>query len=721
MQNLSRAVNIGINQKATSRPKQTTLDSSPLIGFLLDGQFVVKKGSLGSIAFFDAFNLYANLLTLGSKFLPKFAIRNRDKVLVVALANINSLLDPREVPDNNCTDVIFNAVISDILDRTVEIIVNLIGAFTAQVKHFIGNMGVPLQVFNTLQSRIFFVVPLVNTFEVTSVNDKGRPRGRIKGCGKVVKPHVDRQIVGFGQLFRLYLLLVNILNIKFFATKDWNNPNLLQLGNLDVLGQSEDKFFNFGLIDFTKSFREADVNKSILDPGRPTLNCNRSQNLFLFVMRQFDLSRIFTLGFKPEKSKKGFHITVNDLQNLLAAIGQKQTVIFVCLALVVILDVRQILSIIKVKLSDRVQAHVIEASRMITHRGDQIELMVSQFKSIFLSKYHYLHIDIVYENGNFVKIVLLLEKGVRFSAGQFLPRMNPGVSLPEKTYDYLFMEDIMGIKSKIGYIDSSTNPFRGCEGCELWNPKIGIKTCYAGRMIGRFAGTSHAWPEEFAKPIFVPGQLEKTYNWADLTGGNRDDKPWLNGYPRVIFVNDMSDSFMKNIRRPNGTTMVKESLSVDWLTDYMPDLTNSPHIYMFLTKRPSRAVEFFQDYWGSVPSNFWVGTSVTGPKTFGRAVELTKLAPICDGKLWLSLEPLYDSVDLAFVLPAYDWIVVGGESGISPTVTNLDIFNFIRDDCIRGDTPLFVKQLGSGQGYGSKGEDWNLWPNHLKVRQMPGK
>lgn len=282
----------------------------------------------------------------------------------------------------------------------------------------------------------------------------------------------------------------------------------------------------------------------------------------------------------------------------------------------------------------------------------------------------------------------------------------------------------MGIKSSIGYIDSSINPFRGCEGCELWNPKTGVKVCYAGRMISRFAGPSYAWPEKFTEPIFVPGQLEKTYSWPDLTDDIRDEKPWLNGYPRIIFVNDMSDSFMGHIWKPSpvaGDGRVKTSLLVDWLTDYMSDLISSPHIYMFLTKRPSRAVRFFRDCWGGIPANFWVGTSITCQATFGRAIELAKLAPICNGRLWLSLEPLYGEVKLADILPAYDWIVVGGESGLSPTITNLDVFNRVADDCAQSDTPLFVKQLGSKQGYGSKGEDWDQWPDHLKIRQMPKK
>ncbi len=50
--------------------------------------------------------------------------------------------------------------------------------------------------------------------------------------------------------------------------------------------------------------------------------------------------------------------------------------------------------------------------------------------------------------------------------------------------------------------------------------------------------------------------------------------------------------------------------------------------------------------------------------------------------------------------------------------TNRDVFSRVVDDCTQTDMPL-LKQLGSGQGYGSKGEDWSLWPDDLKIRQMP--
>lgn len=270
----------------------------------------------------------------------------------------------------------------------------------------------------------------------------------------------------------------------------------------------------------------------------------------------------------------------------------------------------------------------------------------------------------------------------------------------------------MGIKTAIEYADSSVNPIRGCGGCELWTSTD--KVCYAGRFITRLAG-SPGWPEAFTRPIMVPGVIEKTWSWSNLQDTYRPDKPWLNGLPRIIFLNDMSDTFAEQVWQDNFA----RPLPTDWLTPHMLPMISSGHIYLILTKRPKRAVNFFRRQWGRVPANFWVGTSVTYPHTVTRVAELSRLAQYCDGKLWLSIEPLYGTLDLSNYLPAIDWVTLGGESGQNGYKTELTDFLRVIDDCYRTDTRIFVKQLGTAHGHGTKGQDWLEWADEFKVRQMP--
>lgn len=94
---------------------------------------------------------------------------------------------------------------------------------------------------------------------------------------------------------------------------------------------------------------------------------------------------------------------------------------------------------------------------------------------------------------------------------------------------------------------------------------------------------------------------------------------------------------------------------------------------------------------------------------------------VCEGVLWTSLEPLYEGTithtPLSDMIPELDWVVVGGESGPGATLTQLNDIAQTIDVCKSGDTPVFVKQLGSAHGK-EKGGDWDMWEDNLKYREM---
>jgi hypothetical protein len=109
----------------------------------------------------------------------------------------------------------------------------------------------------------------------------------------------------------------------------------------------------------------------------------------------------------------------------------------------------------------------------------------------------------------------------------------------------------MGMHAGIEYCDSTLNLEMGCDGCELWNPKAGVKQCYAGMETDRRKG-GLGWPEAFEIPRIFLERLPGALKWPDLAGKARPDKPWLDGMPRIIFLDDMGDTFT-------------ESLPDDWL------------------------------------------------------------------------------------------------------------------------------------------------------------
>ena len=92
----------------------------------------------------------------------------------------------------------------------------------------------------------------------------------------------------------------------------------------------------------------------------------------------------------------------------------------------------------------------------------------------------------------------------------------------------------MGIKTDIGWCDSSLNAQAGCQGCELWTAKTRI--CYAGTLTERYGGRN-GWPDSFDKPKIFPERVAKACNWPDMRGVARPDKPWIKTEtPRLIFL-----------------------------------------------------------------------------------------------------------------------------------------------------------------------------------------
>lgn len=264
----------------------------------------------------------------------------------------------------------------------------------------------------------------------------------------------------------------------------------------------------------------------------------------------------------------------------------------------------------------------------------------------------------------------------------------------------------MGITTKIEWCDSSANMMMGCDGCELWSKKV--RNCYAGNMTARYAGRP-GWPASFDKPTMFPHRLDQAVKWPDLTGKDRQDKPWLSGLPRHIFLDDMGDTFT-------------ESLPVDWLMPHIEIMEESPHVWMFLTKRPRRMLAFFEAL-GYVPSNFFLGTTVTTQRTSTVRLKYLNAIAELDGtaRLYISAEPLLEAIDLGPWLwnqdsQLIDLVIIGGESGPRARPMNLRWAREMIWECQSSAVETFVKQLG---GTADKGGDMAKWPKDLRLREFP--
>jgi protein gp37 len=238
----------------------------------------------------------------------------------------------------------------------------------------------------------------------------------------------------------------------------------------------------------------------------------------------------------------------------------------------------------------------------------------------------------------------------------------------------------VGIKTGIGWCDSSVNPVVGCDGCELHQKGKKESHCYAAGLVRRYAGLP-GWPISFDGPELMHGRLAKAIKWPDLTGTERPEKPWLNGYPRIIFLCDLADPFTESIDPES------------WLTPTLPAMADSPHVYILLTKRGRRMLAYWRSH--RIPRNVWQGVTVTGPETLIRAEQL--MAVPGASVRFISAEPLLGPVNLELLGQgpySLDWVIAGGESGPGARAMDPLWARWLRDQCQAAAVPFFFKQWG---------------------------
>lgn len=240
----------------------------------------------------------------------------------------------------------------------------------------------------------------------------------------------------------------------------------------------------------------------------------------------------------------------------------------------------------------------------------------------------------------------------------------------------------------------------------------GCANCYAETVAGRFA---HQW----GIPQVVTG---KGGNWTGrihIDESKLDYPTTIRGEGALIFVDSMSDLFHQEV----PFSIIDKALARIAVTPQ--------HTFIILTKRPERAVEYFnlpqphcnggrtvfahervRDWaaqhraWhnpmgdGSIPwplPNLWLLVSVEDQKTFdSRVAELMRIAAAVRG---ISAEPLLGEIDprpyTGFDdLKKLDWIIAGPETGPNAHPAHPAWFKRLHEAAMVGGIPFFWKGWG---------------------------
>lgn len=292
------------------------------------------------------------------------------------------------------------------------------------------------------------------------------------------------------------------------------------------------------------------------------------------------------------------------------------------------------------------------------------------------------------------------------------------------------------------------NPTRGCRRVDA-----ACERCYAEadahrrnlmqRALGReepYGGLLHITPKGDVRwngrGRFVPAKLVEPLTWRK---------------PTRVFVDSMSDLFFEAFS-------FEEIAAVFGIMD-----AAFQHTFIVLTKRPGRALEFFEwlaragDPRGELRRRAFEETRAAGEITPRREAAILTLQPppfggfpspnviigvsvgtrnglqridrlreIPAAHRVVSFEPLLESL-VPLDLRGIDWAIIGGESGRDPRSMDITWAREIVAAARAAGCAPFVKQLGLRPVLGGtrvrvsppKGGDIEEWPLDLRVREFP--
>lgn len=236
-------------------------------------------------------------------------------------------------------------------------------------------------------------------------------------------------------------------------------------------------------------------------------------------------------------------------------------------------------------------------------------------------------------------------------------------------------------ESGIQYVHYSWGPWRGCS-----KVSAGCDNCYAEREMTRYGHDPRKIVRAAEKSFFAPLQKNRQKQWSWPAGSR-------------VFVCPWGDFF-----HPAADNWRREAWQV---ISQRPDLT-----FIIPTKRVERLQWCLYDDGlmasGEARQNVWLLASIETQEMYdlraARLLALRQLGPW--PVLGFSMEPLLEFVDLnkgaVYVRTASgviiderpDWIVAGGETGQGARLMHPDWVRDIRDQCVIGDVPFWLKSWG---------------------------
>ena len=246
----------------------------------------------------------------------------------------------------------------------------------------------------------------------------------------------------------------------------------------------------------------------------------------------------------------------------------------------------------------------------------------------------------------------------------------------------------MAKTTEISWCDSTWNPWIGCT-------KVGpgCDHCYAEALMDT----------RWHKVQWGAGQQRQrtsATNWKQPLLWEREHAAFalMHGRRRRVFCASLADVF-------------DNEAPAEWRADLFALIAATPHLdWLLLTKRIGNVARMAPA--AGLPANVWLGATIVNQEEYDR--DAHKLLAVPASVRFLSVEPMLGPIRGAPSIGAFDWVIVGGESGKAARPIEREWIDSLHDQCAWFGVPFFFKQWGgptaTAGGCELAGAEVKEWP-----------
>lgn len=242
------------------------------------------------------------------------------------------------------------------------------------------------------------------------------------------------------------------------------------------------------------------------------------------------------------------------------------------------------------------------------------------------------------------------------------------------------------------YAKAMTKRLQGMAIKEVWD-KIKCKKCGRGMLNDDSNGIIEHFCEcepkiqKFEAPKYYYGWDSVEFH-NDMLGHIFDKRKYPSGCK--VFVNSMSDTFHNEVS-------YLDLKNLFFVMQARKDVT-----FQILTKRPLRMWDFLISYHDMITPNMLFGVTAENQEMADERItrllrlkESAKRIMDKDIKVFVSCEPLLESIDLSKYINELDWVIIGGErANKRGRVMEFEWVRNIYTQCKDSNTRFFFKQWG---------------------------